>query len=218
MNTKRILVSVCAGIVTACLLAGCSSSGPTPPLADNTQQESPLPTQASPQENMPPASAAKAESPPPASAGEEVNPPPTSTTEEVSTPPTNPAEPVTGPAAQRYTPRTGDGVDVVYFEAKNPCSCMAKIGDAIEKTILTYFQDELQSGELRYFLVVSNLPENNDLVDMFHSQVFELCIAEFQDGQMATEALAEIWILKNSPSKLEDFVHMRILSSLEAQR
>jgi len=187
-------------------------------LPDNTQEESALPTQASPQENMPPASATEAESPPPASAAEEVSPPPTSTTEEVSTPPTNPAEPVTGPSAERYTPRTGDGVDVVYFEAKNPCGCMAKVGDAIEKAILTHFQDELQSGELRYFLIVSNLPENNDLVDMFDSQVFELCIAEFQDGQMATEALAEIWILKDSPSKLEDFVHTRILSSLEAQR
>ncbi len=95
---------------------------------------------------------------------------------------------------------------------------MARIGDTIERAILTYFQDELQSGELRYFVIVSNLPENNDLVDMFDSQVLELCIAEFQDGQMATESLAEVWTLKNSPSELEDFVHTRVLSSFEDQR
>jgi hypothetical protein len=187
-------------------------------LPDDTQQESVLTVDETQEENALPAEASPQESTPPAGAAEEVSPPPTSTTEEASTPPTSPAEPVTGPAAERYTPRTGDGVDVVYFEAKDPCGCMAKVGDAIETAILTHFQDELQSGELRYFLVVSNLPENNDLVDMFDSQVFELCIADFQDGQMATEALAEIWILKDSPMKLEDFVRTRVLSSLEDQR
>ena len=215
---KRILVSVCAVMVTASLLAGCSSGSPTLPLPDDTPQENALPVDETQEKDALPTEASPQESTPPAGAAEEVSPPPTSTTEEPSTPPTSPAEPVTGPWAERYTPRTDDGVDVVYFEAKNPCACMAKIGDAIEKTILTYFQDELQSGELRYFVVVSNLPENNDLVDMFDSQVFELCIAEFQDGRMATEALAEIWLLKNSPSELEDFVRTRVLSSLEAQR
>lgn len=209
---------MCAVLMLACLPAGCSSSGPTPPLPDDTQQESVLTVDETQEENALPAEASPQESTPPAGAAEEVSPPPTSTTEEASTPPTSPAEPVTGPAAERYTPRTGDGVDVVYFEAKDPCGCMAKVGDAIETAILTHFQDELQSGELRYFLVVSNLPENNDLVDMFDSQVFELCIADFQDGQMATEALAEIWILKDSPMKLEDFVRTRVLSSLEDQR
>lgn len=209
---------MCALLMLACLPAGCSRGGPTPPLSDDTQQESAPPVNETQEEDALPTKASPQESTPPAGAAEEVSPPPTSTAEEVSAPPTSPAEPVTGPSAERYTPRTGDGVDVVYFEAKDPCACMAKIGDAIEKTILTYFQDELQGGELRYFVVVSNLPENNDLVDMFDSQVFELCIAEFQDGQMATEALAEIRILKDSPMKLEDFVRTRVLSSLEAQR
>ena len=218
MNSKRFLVSMCGVVAIICLPAGCSSNNPTPPPADAAQEANALPTEASPQESTPPASATEAVSPAPASAAEEASPPPTSAAEEESLPPMVPAEPVTGPAAERYTPRTGNGVDVVYFEAKDPCGCMAKVGDAIEEAILTNFQDELQSGELRYFLIVSNLPENNDLVDMFDSQVFELCIAEFQDGRMATEALAEVWILKDSPSKLKDFVRTRVLSSLEGQR
>jgi len=205
-------------MVIACLPAGCSSGSPTPPLPDDTQQESAPPANETQEEDALPTGASPQESTPPASAVEEESTPPPGATEEESSPSTSPSEPVTGPAAERYTPRTGDGVDVVYFEAKDPCACMAKVGDAVEKAILAHFQDELQSGELRYFVVVSNLPENNDLVDMFDSQVFELCIAEFQDGQMATEALAEIWILKNSPSELEDYVHTRILSSLEALR
>lgn len=201
-----------------CLLAGCSGGNPAPPPAAPTRQASALPTEASPRESAPPASATESASPAPTSAAEAVSPAPSSAAEDESTPPAGPAEPVTGPAAERYTPRTGDGVDVVYFEAKDPCGCMARIGDTIERAILTYFQDELQSGELRYFVIVSNLPENNDLVDMFDSQVLELCIAEFQDGQMATESLAEVWTLKNSPSELEDFVHTRVLSSFEDQR
>lgn len=216
MNRKRILVSLCGIAAIVSLLAGCCGSNPTPP-ADAPQETSPVPTAASPQESTPPAGAAEAAIPAPESAAEEASPPPASIVEQ-STPPAVPAEPVTGPAAERYTPRTGDGVDVVYFEAKDPCGCMAKIGVAIEEAILANFQEELQSGELRYFLIVSNLPENNDLVDMFDSQVFELCIAEFQDGQMATEALAEVWILKNSPSKLKEFVRTRVLSSLERYR
>ena len=95
---------------------------------------------------------------------------------------------------------------------------MVRVGITIETAILTHFQDELQSGELRYFVIVSNLPENNDLVDMFDAQVYGLSIAEFRDGQMMAQSVDEVWMNKDSPSKLADLVQTRILSSLEALR
>jgi len=211
-------LSVCGVIVLVFLMADCSSSGPTPPLADDTPQESALPVAESQEESAVPAEASPQASTPPAGAAEEVSPPPPSAMEEESAPPASPAEPVTGPAAERYTPRTGNGVDVVYFEAKDACGCMAKVRDAVETAILTHFQDELQSGELRYFVIVSNLPENDDLVEMFDAQVYGLSVAEFHDGQMMAQSVGEIWIDKNSPSKVADIVHTRVLSSLEALR
>lgn len=209
---------MCGVMVLAFLMSGCSTSDPTPPVTDDTPQESGLAAEVTQDESAVPTEASPQESTPPAGAPEEVSPPPPSAPEEESAPPASPAEPVTGPAAERYTPRTGDGVDVVYFEAKDPCSCMAKVRYAVEAAILTHFQDELQSGELRYFVIVSNLPENDDLVEMFDAQVYGLSVAEFRQGQMMAQSVDEIWIDKNSPTKVADIVYTRVLNSLEAQR
>jgi len=218
MKKTPILVSLCAVILMACFSAGCSNSDPIPPISDAVQEDNVLTTDASPQQGTPPPSTAPEVSPPPVSTVGEVSPPPSSPIEEAVAPPASPAEPVTGPAEDRYSPRTGNGVDVIYFEAKTPCSCMVRVGITIETAILTHFQDELQSGELRYFVIVSNLPENNDLVDMFDAQVYGLSIAEFRDGQMMAQSVDEVWMNKDSPSKLADLVQTRILSSLEALR
>ena len=217
MRNTRTLVSVCGVIVMTLLLAGCSSGAPALPPADASQQESLPPADASQQEILPPADVGQQELFPPADAGQQEDKPPASASEQ-SVPPEIVVEPVAGPASERYAPRTGDGVDVVYFETSNPCGCMAKVGDAIEEAVLTYFQDELQSGVLRYFLIVSNDPDNIDLVEMFDSQPLELCIVKLQDGQMTVEPVNEIWSLKNSPSTLVDFVHTLVLSSLEGQQ
>ena len=239
MRNTRTLVSVCGVIAMALVLAGCSGGAPALPPVDVSQQEILPPTDSSQQEILPPADSSQQEilAPadvgqqelfPPADAGQqEILPPadssqqedkPPASASEQSVPPEIVVEPVTGPASERYAPRTGDGVDVVYFETSKRCACTAKVGEAIEEAVLTYFQDELQSGVLRYFFIVSNDPDNIDLVEMFDSQPLELRIVKVQGGQMTAEPVKEIWSLKNSPSTLVDFVHTLVLSSLEGQQ
>jgi len=188
-------------------LAGCSD-GSVPQAPDV----------AASQESTSPAGVVEQENPPPVSSMESESTLPADSAEQESTPPTSTAESITGPAAEPYEPRTGDGVDVVYFETSAPCSCMAKVGDAIEYAVLTHFQDELQSGELRYFLMVSNAPANIDLVKTFNSQPFDLFIVESIDGQETMEPVYDIWNLTGDDAAMVDFVHTLVLSSLEGQQ
>ncbi len=238
MNSgKRLVLSVLGILLAAPLLVGCSSGVPIPPATEPGSQEAPpsadaglqampsvpnVPPQdadslATEQEAISPASPVEQEIVPDVNDEEEEGAPAVVETQE-TVPSVTLAEPVTGPSVERYAPRTTNGVDVVYFEPTNICACTAKVGDTIEKAVLTYFQDELQSGELRYFLVVSNDPENNDLMKTFDSQPLELRIVEYKDGHTTSEAVNEIWTLKNSPSTLEKFVHTLVQDDLEAQR
>lgn len=239
MNNQRILVGICGVMVIALLLVGCSSGAPTTSPAGVDQQEN-LPAEGSGQpESPPPASDISQETGSSAMAEEEAATPASSVEQEIvpsatdvdeedapaviesqeeTSPPAVVAEPMTGPSVDGYAPRTTNGVDVIYFEPTGICACTAAVGDAVEMAVLTYFQDELQSGELRYFFVVSNDPVNRDLVYSFDSQPLELQIVEFKDGQMKNEAVNEIWTLKSSPATIVEFVHARVLSSLGAQQ
>lgn len=209
MNNRRLLVNACGLITVVALLAGCSSGSlPTPPPS----------TDATPQDSTPPTVAAETETVPPAGPAEQQTIPLASPAEQESATPVDPANLITGPSAEQYAPRTENGVDVIYFETSNPCSCMAAVGDAIDRAILTYFQDELRSGELRYFLLVSNAPANMDLIKTFNSQPFDLFVAEYQDGQETVEPIYDIWRLTGDKEAIVDFVRTRILSSLEDQR
>lgn len=207
MNNRRLLVSLTGLLVVAGLLAGCSG-GSVPPASES----------ATPQESTAPSGAAEQETTPPASATQQETTPPASTVEQEATPPASPVWQVTGPLTEHYTPRHEDGVDVVYFETSNPCSCMAEVGDAIEHAVLKHFQDELQNGELRFFLLVSNAPGNMDVVKEFNSQPFDLFIVEYEDGQGVVEPVYDIWSLTGDDEAIMDFVHTRVLSSLEDQK
>jgi len=206
MNHKRLLASLLGIIAIAGLLAGCSD-GSLPSAPDV----------AAPQETAPPAGAAEPETTPAESPVAQEAAPPASASQEETTPPVSSANAVTGPSTEPYEPRTEDGVDVVYFETSNPCSCMAAVGDTVEQAVLTHFQDELQSGELRFFLLVSNAPGNRDAVKEFNSQPFDLFVVEYQDGQGVIEPLYDLWSLTGDDEAIVDFVRTNVTSSLGRQ-
>ncbi len=173
------------------------------PLENSLEPEAPSVVDATTEESLPPADSVEQEIVPDVSVEEQ------SPLSEVA------PGPVTGPSPERYAPRTSDGVDVVYFETSSVCACTAKVGDSIEDALLTNFQDELQTGELRYFLIISNDPANAELMDLFDSQPLQLHIVEMRNGQMTTEPVNDIWTIKNSPSTMVDFVHTLVMSCLE---
>jgi len=206
MNSTRLLTNLLGIIAIAGLLVGCSDGS-----------QAPAPDVAASQETVPPAGAAEPETAPIPKPAEQETTPPASASEEEDTPPVSPANAVTGPATEPYEPRKGNGVDVVYFETSNACSCMAAVGDAVEQAVLAHFQEELVSGELRFYLLVSNAPANGDVVKEFNSQPFDLFIVEYQDGQGTIEPLYGLWSLTGDDEAIIEFVRTSVSESLERQ-
>jgi len=120
-------------------------------------------------------------------------------------------------SAEPYELRTGDGVDVVYFETAEPCDCMAEVGDAVELAVQTYFEDALQSGALRFFVVVSDDPANKELVKMFNSQPFDMFVVDFDDGKGLATPVYDIWNLMGDNDAIVEFVRARVQQSLDGQ-
>jgi len=134
------------------------------------------------------------------------------------TPPPADASPQGGvQSTQPYELRTGDGVDVVYFETAEPCDCMAEEGDAVERAMETYFGDQIRSGELRFFVIVSDDTANAELVKMFNSQPFDMFVVEFEDGKGMANPVYEIWNLMGDNEAIVEFVRARVQQSLAGQ-
>jgi len=120
-------------------------------------------------------------------------------------------------SAEPYELRTGDGVDVVYFEIAKPCDCMAEVGDAVELAIQTYFEEEVRSGELRFFVIVSDDEANSALVKLFNSQPFDLFVVSFDDGQGLAEPVYDIWNLMGDNEAIVELVRAAVQKSLDGQ-
>ncbi len=117
-------------------------------------------------------------------------------------------------AEQGYSPRSGDGVDVVYFETENPCECMAEVGDSVENAVQAHFQDELESGELRFFMIVSDDPANKELVNTFNRQTFDLFLVQYEDGRSTVTPVFDIWGLMGDNEAIVLFTKSLIEQSL----
>ncbi|MCK9356655.1 MAG: hypothetical protein M0R22_05875 [Dehalococcoidia bacterium] len=120
-------------------------------------------------------------------------------------------------STQPYELRTGDGVDIVYFETAEPCDCMAEVGDAVERSIETYFQEEIRSGVLRFFVVVSDDSANSGLVKTFNSQPFDMFVVEFDDGKGLATPVYEIWNLMGDNDAIIELVRALVQKSLDGQ-
>jgi hypothetical protein len=118
---------------------------------------------------------------------------------------------------ETYAARTEDGVDVVYFEVAKPCDCMAEVGDAVELSIDNNFAAELQSGELRFFQVVSDDPQNKSILETFEAQPFDLFIVTHAGGNSEVEPVYEIWNLMGDNEAIQEFVRAAVETSLGKQ-
>ena len=118
------------------------------------------------------------------------------------------------PEIGTYTPRSSDGVDVVYFEIAEPCECMTEVGDVIEETVRSTFVNELNSGRLRLTIVVSDDPVNEDVVQMFDAQPFDLFIVTCSSGELTARPVYEIWNLMGDNEAMAEVVAAEVAADL----
>jgi hypothetical protein len=110
-----------------------------------------------------------------------------------------------------------DRVDVVYFHQKNPCHCMAVVGDYIQETVFLNFGAESASGKLTFKMIVSDDKANADMVKKYNTNLFQLFITEVRGEIEKTYPVDEIWGLTGDPDKLKEFVKTTIEKSLKGE-
>src|SRR4030043_65851 len=139
----------------------------------------------------------------------------------------NPAPPVTPPDNPSESPNVSqvpnepsnapDRIDVVYFHRKDPCHCMAVVGDYINETVFLNFVDESASGKLTLKMIVSDDKANADMVKKYKANLFQLFITEVRGETEKTYSVDEIWGLTGDPDKLKEFVKTTIEKSLKGE-
>jgi hypothetical protein len=131
-----------------------------------------------------------------------------------ATPPPAQASGQTTAPQGAYEMRGDTGVDVLYFETANPCDCMAEVGVAIKNSVATHFAEELQNGELRFFVIVSDDWANKATFELFNNQPFDLFIVEFEDGSGVATPVNEFWGMMGDNEAIDSFVQERVQESL----
>ena len=87
----------------------------------------------------------------------------------------------TGNVTASGTEISGDieRLEIIHFHATNQCYSCITMGDLAEKTINTYFSDELKSGKITFAHLNGELPENYDKVKKYSVTVSSLWIGTY---------------------------------------
>ena len=132
-------------------------------------------------------------------------------------PPSAPANrPAQTPAAISKGP---DKVELVYFHSKNPCPCMAAVGNNIKYAVDTYFKSETANGKIKLTMIVYDDPANAGLVKQYDAMRFALFIREIRGSKERLYPVDSIWEMMGDDTgiKLVQFIKSTITGLLEGK-
>jgi len=111
-------------------------------------------------------------------------------------------------------------VELIYFHTKNPCHCMAVVGDNIKYAVDTYFKDEVAGGRVALIMIVSDDPANLDLMKKYDAMVFSLFIREVRGDSERIYPVGEIWEMTGDSNRdrLVDFIRVKLSNVLDGRR
>jgi hypothetical protein len=101
-----------------------------------------------------------------------------------------------------------ESVELIYFHTKDPCHCMAVVGDSIKYAVDTYFKDETAAGKVKLTMIVSDDPANADLLKKYDAMYFSLFVREIRPGAEKIYPVNAIWEMTGDDNrdKLVDFI------------
>ncbi len=112
--------------------------------------------------------------------------------QELSTPHANPTEQTEGSAVTQNGSVEVE-VEVIHFHGTNQCYSCERVGELAEKTVKTYFKDELQSGELVFKHVNGELAKNREIVSKYGATGSSLWIGTYINGSFHKEVNNRVW-------------------------
>ncbi|MCX5997777.1 MAG: hypothetical protein NTV42_09295 [Chloroflexi bacterium] len=112
-----------------------------------------------------------------------------------------------------------DRVELIYFHTKNPCYCMAVVGDSIEYAVDTYFKNEVAGGQVALSMIVSDDPANAGTVKKYDAMAFSLFIREVRGDSERVYPVSEIWEMTGDANKdrLVDFIRVTLGNALDGK-
>jgi hypothetical protein len=116
--------------------------------------------------------------------------PPTSTTDET------PAQPeiITIPSDNSSTNSTNDlRVDVVYFHRPQRCPSCLCFEERVRYVVDTYFQNELNKGNMTFSVYNIGDSQNDDIVKKYSAVSSQLFINTVKDGTENIKDIQDIW-------------------------
>lgn len=84
-------------------------------------------------------------------------------------------------------------VEIYHFHRTQQCGSCIQLGKLAEKTVNTYFADELSSGKLAFGHINYELPENSALSDKFGPSGASLWIGTTIDRDFTKEEDIKVW-------------------------
>ena len=128
---------------------------------------------------------------------------------------------VLAPMAKREEPASGapsapaDRVDIVYFHRTNRCYSCIYAEDMTRRTIETYFEEELNSGELTFKSVDVQDDSNAAIIEKYGAYTSSLFINSVRDGTDHIEPMTDIWLVLGDDAAFAEVVKGKIQKSLE---
>jgi hypothetical protein len=116
-------------------------------------------------------------------------------------------------------PLRPDSVELIYFHTKNPCHCMAVVGDNIKYAVDTYFKDEVAGGKVTLTMIVADDPANAEIMKKYDAMVFSLFIRELRGDSERIYPVGEIWEMTGDSNRdrLVDFIRVTLGNVLEGK-
>jgi len=94
---------------------------------------------------------------------------------------------------QNKTTEANITVEVYHFHGTHQCYSCIRVGELAEKTVNTYFKDELASGKVVFGHINAELPENKDLATKYGATGSSLWIGTYVNGKFSKEQNTNVW-------------------------
>ncbi len=109
-----------------------------------------------------------------------------------------------------------DGVEVLYFHAKNRCYTCNLIEALTKEVITENFSKEIENGELSFKIIDISTKEGEPIADKFEITWSSVLINKWVDGKVTTANLTEPGFMyaSSDPGKYQDLLKAEITTKL----
>lgn len=108
-------------------------------------------------------------------------------------------------------------VEVYHFHRTSQCWSCKTLGELAEKTVNTYFKNELESGKLTFEHINVELPENKQLAEKYGASSSSLIIGVYNNNGFSKEEDTNVWYKLNDEEEYMSYLKSVIESKLKQQ-